>query len=74
MATLKQLQKNIKVGDKLICLYFNSNNNAFYGSFFTVIVTEIGTDNYKPIRDFVGQKDDGTFVTLWRKEIKGNVA
>ena len=71
---LSSLRKNIKIGDSLNCMYYNSVDKRYYGSFFTVTVVEIGTDNYKPVRDFVGKTEDGRLVTLWRMEIKGNNA
>jgi hypothetical protein len=70
---LTNIQKNIKVGDKVICQYYNSADKRFYGSFFNVSVMAIGVDTYTPIRDFVGVLEDGSIGTFWRKEIKGSV-
>lgn len=71
---LKKYQKNINKGQKVICQYFNSADNRFYGEFFTVEIIEVGTDNYKPPRDFVGKLEDGNLGTFWKKEIKGVVS
>lgn len=71
---LSNIRKKIKVGDKVICQYYNANDERYYGEFFNVSVMAIGVDSYTPVRDFVGVLDDGRIVTLWRKEIKGSVS
>ena len=71
---LSSIRKNIKVGDKVICQYYNAADKRYYGEFFNVSVMAIGVDAYIPVRDFVGVLDDGRIVTLWRKEIKGLVS
>lgn len=71
---ISNIRKNIKVGDKVICQYYNATDERYYGEFFNVSVMAIGVDTYTPVRDFVGVLDDGRMVTLWRKEIKGSVS
>ena len=71
MKRLKKYQKNIVVGDKLICRYYNEQDGRYYGSFFDVSVLAVGVDTYLPVRDFVGTLKDGRIVTLWLKEIQG---
>ena len=64
------MSKTLQLGDKVVCQFFNTPDNEFYGN--TFVATIIGRDEkcaYQPARDFVVQDVDGHIHSLWRKEI-----
>jgi hypothetical protein len=64
------MAKKLSVGDVVICRYINTPDNKFYGDLFAAEI--ISPDNNKtlPARDFTLMRDNGSIITLWRKEIK----
>jgi hypothetical protein len=68
------MRHNLKVGSKVLCRYFNTPDNRFYGESFEAEVLATDNDktqNYRPARPYlVKRSDDGRMITLLRKEIK----
>jgi len=66
----------LKVGDKVLCQFYNTPDKRFYGKLWKAKIVEIQIkkgnydSNYNPVRDFVVKDTDGLFHTVWRKEIK----
>lgn len=66
------MSAKLKVGDTVICKYYNTPDKRFYGETFQAVIIENrqGAYPYNPPRDYAVQRaDDGRIVTLDRREI-----
>jgi hypothetical protein len=66
-------RKTLKIGSVIECRYFNTPDNRFYGEYFTAEFMKKQDSlnpEYLPYRPYVVKKNDGSIITLNRKEIK----
>jgi len=59
----------LKIGDKVLCRYFNTPDHKFYGDYFTGIVENMGKNNIGE-KWYEISKEVGVTTVLHRKEIK----
>lgn len=61
----------LKIGDKVICQFYNTPDHRFYGrTFEAVIISTNAREEYTPPRQFAVRRTlDNTVVTLDRREI-----
>jgi len=62
----------LKIGDKVLCRFYNTPDHKFYGDYFTGIIEDIFTNNTGEKIYFVNKEQPGVHyqVGLHRKEIK----
>jgi hypothetical protein len=62
----------LKIGDKVLCRYYNTPDRKFYGDYFTGIIESIEKNNVGEKFYFVNKELSGIYyqLGLHRKEIK----
>lgn len=66
-------RKTLKPGSIVQCQYFNTPDNRFYGEYFNaefIKKQDALNPEYLPYRPYIVKLENGSIITLNRKEIK----
>ena len=68
------MAKELSIGDKVLCRYFNKPEGKFYGETFIAEIIKVHKSFIEPREFTVKRGATGLVITLWRKEIKRRIA
>jgi hypothetical protein len=60
----------LKIGNKVLCRFYNTPDHKFYGDYFTGIILDIDKNEKLEKMYYVKKDKDEYYVGLHRKEIK----